>query len=130
MEFIQTFKESKRKMIYNTTLSASFWNVASFMETVNLNCEKCSEESFLLIQVLPVVREIEALSRSETAMAQGWIVDGGDEDVETNVEDVMELYEEEFVLDEEEEHIMDFEFKSDTDEVMEKYDDKHEKLEV
>lgn len=69
------------------------------------------------------------LLASEATMAQGWIVDGGDEDVETNIEDVRELHEEEFVSDEEEEDAMDFEFESDTEEVLEKYGDELEEVE-
>ncbi|XP_073053848.1 uncharacterized protein [Primulina eburnea] len=43
---------------------------------------------------------LDVLLASEATMAQGWIVDGGDEGVETNVEDVRELHEVEFVSDE------------------------------
>ncbi|XP_075496231.1 uncharacterized protein LOC142533373 [Primulina tabacum] len=73
---------------------------------------------------------VDVLLASEATMAQGWIVDGGDEDVETNVEDVRELHKEEFVSDEEEEKAMDFEFESDTEEVLEKYGDELEDLDV
>ncbi|XP_073019346.1 uncharacterized protein [Primulina eburnea] len=63
-------------------------------------------------------KEVDVLLTTEATMAQGWIVDGGDEDAETNVEDVRELHEEEFVSDEEKEDAMDFEFESDTEKVL------------
>ena len=89
------------------------------------------------------------LLASEASTAQGWIVDGGDEDVEpdftgdmvgdelgvgstfeprrsSRLQEVRELDEEEFELDEEEGNEMDYEFESDTEGVLERYGEEEE----
>jgi hypothetical protein len=92
---------------------------------------------------------VDVLLASEASMAQGWIVDGGDEDVESDLtgdmvgdesrvsstseprrssrlQEVRELDEEEFESDEEEENEMDYEFESDTEGVLERYGEEEE----
>ncbi|KAL6201838.1 hypothetical protein ACLB2K_025550 [Fragaria x ananassa] len=89
-------------------------------------------------------KNVDVLLVSETTMAQGWIIDGGDEDVESDLTNEMvgddlgvgsgleprrssrlqairELHEDDFVSDEEEEDEIDFEFETDTEEVQEEY---------
>ncbi|KAL6531356.1 hypothetical protein OROMI_027719 [Orobanche minor] len=74
----------------------------------------------------------------EATMAQGWIIEGGDDDdsdltsesgddcgIERRrscrIQEIRELHEDDFVSDEEEDDGMDYEFESDTDEVLEEY---------
>ncbi|XP_062014533.1 uncharacterized protein LOC133731089 [Rosa rugosa] len=91
-------------------------------------------------------KNVDVLLASEATMAQGWIVDGGDEDVDFDltsevvgegsrlgvdssleprrscrIQEIRELHEENFVSDEEEEDEMDFEFESDEEGVLEGY---------
>ncbi|KAL6129073.1 hypothetical protein ACLB2K_072426 [Fragaria x ananassa] len=89
-------------------------------------------------------KNVDVLLVSEATMAQRWIVDGGDEDVESDLtseivgddlgvgsgleprrssrlQEIIELHEDDFVSDEEEEDEMDFEFETDTEEVQEEY---------
>ncbi|XP_024164516.1 uncharacterized protein LOC112171587 [Rosa chinensis] len=91
-------------------------------------------------------KNVDVLLAGEATMAQGWIVDGGDEDVESDLtsevvgeglglgvesslepgrscrlQEIRELHEEDFVSDEEEEYEMDFEFESDEEGVLKGY---------
>ncbi|XP_040373461.1 uncharacterized protein LOC112199077 [Rosa chinensis] len=91
-------------------------------------------------------KNVDVLLACEANMAQGWIVDGGDEDVDSDltsevvgegsglgvdsslehrrssrIQEIRELHEEDFVSDEEEEDEMTFEFESDEEGVLEGY---------
>ncbi|XP_024156145.1 uncharacterized protein LOC112164141 [Rosa chinensis] len=91
-------------------------------------------------------KNVDVLRVCEATMAQGWIVDGGDEDVDSDltsevvgegsglgvdssleprrssrIQEIRELHEEDFVSDEEEEYEMTFEFESDEEGVLDGY---------
>ncbi|XP_042386822.1 uncharacterized protein LOC121978558 [Zingiber officinale] len=103
-----------KRILSLTTSSSGYEKNWSIFEGI-INKKKRQEE-----------KGVDVLLASKATMVQGWIVDSGDEDVETNIVNVKELYKEEFVSYEEEEDAMDFEFESDIEKVLEKYGDELE----